>query len=192
MVNAKLNNVSIRLTTDGHTFSPADAAVASGAVEVVVSTAKSVLVPAELFDESDAAAALAAVGYAPTANERVVCSAATDGAVAVMAVDAACYDALVERYGASLSFSSPLVEHVDMAQAVVMHLDKGVLFVRVYDGGMLFADAMEVKSDGDILYYLESIHRVYNIYNMYARATGDAERLKRLCGRSFRNLEIDK
>ncbi|MBQ3248158.1 MAG: DUF3822 family protein [Alistipes sp.] len=191
MANAKHDNVSIRLESDGHTFSP-ECAAASGAVEVVVSTVKTALVPAELFVEDDARAALAAVGFAPTTSERVVYSAAVSGVVAVMAMDVACYDALVERYGQSLCFSSPLLERVDIKRGVHLKLDRELLYVRVYDDVMLFAEVVEVKSDGDILYYLESIHRVYDIYNMYARATGDTGRLKRLCGRSFKNLETGK
>lgn len=192
MANAVLNKVSIRLESGGHTFSPAQCPETEGAVEVVVSTFKTTLVPAELFVEEDARHILTAVGCAPAMNERVVSSAPQGGIVAVMAIDAACYDALTARYGERLCFTSPLMADNDMKRGVAMHLDKDVLYVRVYDDTLRFAEAMEMSSDGDMLYCLESINRVYDIYNMYARATGDTARLKRVAGRSFKNLEIGK
>lgn len=192
MANAVLNKVSIRLESGGHTFSPAECPEVEGVVEVVVSTYKTTLVPAELFVEGDAQHILTAVGCAPAVNERVVASAQQGGIVAVMAISAACYDALTSRYGERLCFTSPLLEAADMKQGVALHLDSDVLYVRVYDDGLRFAEAMAVSSDGDVLYYLESINRVYDIYNMYARAMGDAARIKRVAGRSFKNLDIEK
>lgn len=161
-------------------------------VEVVVSTFKTTLMPAELFAESDAKHILTAVGYAPAVNESVVSSQPQEGIVAVMAISTACYDTLTAHYGARLRFTSPLMETVDISDGMALHLDKDVLYVRIYGDGLRFAEAMEVSSDGDILYYLESINRVYDIYNMYARATGDTARIKRVAGRCFRNLETVK
>ena len=45
---------------------------------------------------------------------------------------------------------------------------------------------MSVVSDADILFYLESVNRVYGIYNMFARALGDVERLRKVCRKSFK------
>ncbi|MBR2867185.1 MAG: DUF3822 family protein [Alistipes sp.] len=192
MAKAELNKVSIRLESGGHTFSPAQCIEAAGAVEVVVSTFKTTLMPAELFAEDDAKHILTAVGCAPAVNESVVSSEPQEGIVAVMAISTACYDTLTAHYGARLRFTSPLMEAVDISDGMALHLDKDVLYVRIYGDGLRFAEAMEVSSDGDILYYLESINRVYDIYNMYARATGDTARIKRVAGRCFRNLEIVK
>lgn len=192
MANAELNKVSIRLESGGHTFSLAACPEVEGAVEVVVSTYKTTLVPAELFVEGDGHHALTAVGCAPAVNERVVASDVHDGIVAVMAISTVCYDALTARYGERLRFTSPLMEAADMKQGVALHLDSDVLYVRVYDDGLHFAEAIAVSSDGDVAYYLESISRVYDIYNMYARATGDTARIKRVAGRCFKNLDIEK
>ena len=70
-----------------------------------------------------------------------------------------------------------------MAVGTYITLYDDTLYVRVYGDRLLFAEVMEVKEDADILYYLESIHRVYKIYNMNARATGDVERLRKVCKR---------
>lgn len=190
MANTTSIKVSIRLESGGHTFSPESLVTTSGAVEVVVSTHKTTLVPAELFVEAEAASALVAVGCAPAHDERVVCSDAKDGIVAVMAVSAACYDTLMKCYGDRLHFTTPLFESWDMERGIFLYLSAEVLYVRIHDGVLRFAEAMEIASDGDVCYYLESINRVYDIYNMYARALGDTVRLKRILGRLFKNLEI--
>ena len=43
-----------------------------------------------------------------------------------------------------------------------------------------------MKNDADILFYMESVNRVYDIYNMYARAIGDVERLNKVCRKCFK------
>ena len=184
--------MSIRLESGGHTFSPTTLpTVADGSVEVVLSTYKTALSPVDLFESAEPEVALAAVGIAPTANERVVCSDAVDGIVAVMAINEEALVALQDKYGERLRFVSPLQEEA-MEQGVALRLDADVLYARVYDDGLRFAEAIEVRTEADILYYLESIHRVYNIYNMHARAMGRGDKLKALCGRCFKNLEIVK
>lgn len=185
--------VSIRLKSGGHTFSPATLpAVKEGGVEVVISTTNTALVPETLFEPADPAVVLAAVGMTPAANERVVYSKAVDGIIAVMTIDASALEAIEVQYGDRVNFLSPLQLGTRPERGTLLELDDDVLYVRVYDDAMLFAEAMAVDTDADILYYLESINRVYNIYNMYARATGDTKRLKSLVKSLFRNLEIVK
>lgn len=189
MTNKSLNKVSIRLASGGHSFSPAALRVeGDGVVEVVISTPKSTLVPAELFVAEDHCSHLTAVGIAPASNEQVVHSAEVDGIVAVMAVNGECVELLRRNYGSRLSFVSPLLEDAAPERGALIRLDADVLYVRIYDGGLRFAEAMEIAADADVQYYLENIQRVYDIYNMYARATGDTERLKRIAGRCFKNL----
>lgn len=189
MTDRLLNKVSIRIESGGHSFSAEAVRVDDNAhVEAVVSTPKTALVPAELFAAADAEAHLAAVGVVPEADEQVVCSGVVDGTVAVMAIASECAETLRLRYGSRLSFLSPLQEEETIAKGSHIRLDGDVLYVRVYNDGMRLAEALEVASDADVLYYLESIHRVYDIYNMYARAWGDVERLKRVAGRCFKNL----
>lgn len=189
MTNKSLNKVSIRLASGGHSFSPAALCVeGDGIVEVVISTPKTTLVPAELFVAEDPCSHLAAVGIAPVSNEQVVHSGVVDGIVAVMAINGECVELLRTNYGSRLSFVSPLLEDAAPEHGALIRLDTDVLYVRIYDGGLRFAEAMEVTADADLQYYLESIQRVYDIYNMYARAMGDTERLKRIAGRCFKNL----
>lgn len=209
MTNKSLNKVSIRLESGGHAFSPSalnaalervasskgdgtskSGGVMNGAdVEFVIHTHKTALVPAEYFDSENPRLELSAVGIAPASDEVVVCSGVVRDTVAVMAMNCACYDHISKTYGTRASFLSPLQEGEPMDRGVAIALYADVLYVRVYDGGMRFAEAMEVATDADVLYYLDSINRVYDIYNMHARATGDTQRLQKICRRMFKTIE---
>ena len=180
MTQTSLNNVSIRLLSGGHSFSSADIDAvrnASQPVEVTVISAKSTLVPAEVFDKEHAEDFLHEVGIYPTHSECVVYSDADDGAVAVMAMNAECYAQLMEAATHGITFSSPLIDEKPMKRGCVLHLEGGVLYVLVYNGGLRLAEAVECTSDADVLYYLSTIGEVYDIYNMYARVCGDTKRL---------------
>ncbi len=178
-----LNNVSIRLMSGGHAFSNNDIeaikSVGDGAVVEIV-TEKTVLRPEVGFVLADAEQDLVATGYVVAENEVVICSAAHNSRVAIMAVSAACVEA-IEASGVKVSYTSPLLAGDDIEDGSYIALYNNVLFVRVYKAGLRFAEAIKVENDADILFYLESINRVYGIYNMYARAIGDVERLNRAC-----------
>lgn len=183
MAGNMLNNVSIRLMSGGHAFSNQDIeAIKSASADVVVEfvTHKTVLRPERGFVSADAQNDLEATGYAVAENEVVVCSAAHNGRVAIMAVSAACVEAIT-ALGVRLCYTSPLLSGDDIDEGTYIALYDSVLYVRVYKSGLRFVEAIAVESDADILYYLESINRVYGIYNMYARAMGDVERLERVC-----------
>lgn len=169
----------------GHTFSKQDIEAirrAGAGILIEVVTPKSVLRPSEGFVAADARLDLEAAGYTVACNEEVVYSSAVNGRVAVMAISRECLET-IHSTGITPRFISPLLEGEDMAVGTYITLYDDTLYVRVYGDRLLFAEAMEVKEDADILYYLESIHRVYKLYNMNARATGDVERLRKVCKR---------
>ena len=183
-----LNNVSIRLMSGGHTFSikDIDAIKQAGAGAVVeFVTPKTVLRPEQGFDRANAADDLAATGYVVADNEVVVSTKAQNGKVAVMAVSAACVEA-IEALGVEFVYTSPLLAGDDLTEGSYIALYGDVLYVRVYKDGMRFAEAIAVENDADVLYYLTTIDQVYGIYNTYARAEGDVERLNRVCRKYFK------
>lgn len=183
-----LNNVSIRLMSGGHAFSNQDIETiksAGNGVVIEIVTSKTVLRPTEGFDPAMAEDDLVATGYVVADDETVVCSAAHNGRVAVMAVDAAFVEA-ISAAAVKVGYTSPLLLGEDIDEGSYIALYDDVLYVRVYKAGLCFAEAMTVAGDADILFYLESLNRVYDIYNMYARATGDIERLNRVCRKSLK------
>ena len=189
MTQTSLNNVSIRLLSGGHSFSleelGARVAATEGAVEVVVLTPKTTLVPEEFFAAEHAALYLNEVGLAVTDGECAVCSKPVGGVVAVMAIDVACFDVLQD---ADVVYTTPLLAECAVEEGSALHLEGGLLYLRIYNGGMRFAEVVECANDADILYYLTKIDEVYNIYNMSARAYGDTVRLQRVAKPLFKEL----
>lgn len=186
------NCVSIQLPLGGHSFSRVNIEGISlsndSTLMATLHTAKCVAVPAELFHEKDAESYLAMSAIAIDKEECVVCSDKSHPVVAVMAVNRECHKLLSESYGNRLHYTTPLLLTPAPEQGSVLHLAEGVLYIRVVDEGLRLAEVVEVSSDADILYYLESIHRVLNIYNMYARAEGDTKRLMRICKKLFTKI----
>ena len=188
------NTVSIRLMSGGHSFSPAaieDKAKEGSALVVELVTPKLTLVPEVMFDASRLVEYLAFVGLAPTDDEVAVCSPAVDDKVAVMAMSKSCYAHLMLTFGDNVTFSSPIIQGHAPKQGALVDLVGDVLYLRIFNGGMLFGEAVAVANDADILFALESVNKIYSIYNMHVRARGDVNRLTKLCKHLFSNLECE-
>lgn len=184
--------VSIQLPLGGHSFSRANLEkidkTKGSSVVATLPTAKCVAVPAEVFNKEEAHSYLQASGITVASDECVVYSNTSESVVAVMAINAECHKLLSSKYGDSLSYTTPLLNSPTLEQGTVLHLSQGVLYIRVANEGLRLAEVVEVATDGDILYYLENIHRVFNIYNMYARAEGETQRLMTICKKLFTKI----
>lgn len=179
------NNVSIRLMSGGHAFSKQDIEqikLAGDGVSVEVITPKSILRPAEGFVAENARQDFESVGYAIAPNECVVYSPESNDRVVVMVLSRDCADAIA-MLGVEVQYTSPLNSGDDMAEGLYISLYDDVIYIRVYRQGLRFAEAVEANSDADIVYILENLNHVYNIYNMRARVEGDVKRLERVCRR---------
>lgn len=188
------NKVSIRLLSGGHSFSSAvvaDAVAADAVLDAEVITPKTTLVPATMFDKQRVDHYLAFVGLAPAADEVAVYSPEVDDRVAVMAMSEECYAQLTLQFGGNVVFTSPIIKGHAPKQGALIDIVDDVLYVRIFNGAMLFGEAVGVANDADVLYALESINRVYNIYNMHVRARGDVNRLTKVAGCLFTNLECE-
>ena len=190
MSKPTVNKVSIWLESDGHTFSNGTEAEGGDVREIVVNTFKTALVPEQYLDTNDSSRHLRDIGLSVAMDEHAVCSAPTGGIVAVMAIGSDTLATLREQYPHA-TFTSPLLLGEPMEQGTLLELRAKTLFVRIYDNGLRFAEAINIESEGDILFTLESLHRTYGFYNMNARAKGDTEALLRLTKGCFRVLEID-
>lgn len=186
--------VSIRLMSGGHSFSPAqvgEMAKEGSALTAELITAKITLVPEVMFDPERIVEYLAFVGIAPAHDEVAVYSPAVDDKVAVMAMAKSCYEKLVAEFGKNITFSSPLIQGHAPKQGALVDLVGDVLYLRIFNGGMLFGEAVRVENDAGILFMFEQINKVYNIYNMHVRARGDKERLAKLTKHLFTNIECE-
>lgn len=101
-VSADVRKVSVRIESGGHSFSvdalPKLAFDENAAVEFVVITHKTVLVPDELFDEAAAGDFLAVAGLPCAAGEKPLCIP-DEGCTAVAAVSAECLSEIARQFG---------------------------------------------------------------------------------------------
>ena len=201
MSRTSVNKVSIRLASGGHSCSiygepkpmTLDAVLkqcAGSSVEIVVDSHKCALVPKEMFSADNCARHLADMAIRVASTECVVCSEPVDGIVAVMAADSVAVES-IKSAATAVRFTSPLLMGKSLERGTYLHLSEGVLYIRVYDATLRFAEAAEATTDSDILFLLESLHRIYGIYNMNACARGDVERLKRVTKGLFRTIEFE-
>ena len=183
--------VSIQLPLGGHSFSSRELEEVKvgndSHIVALVDTPRCVALPRTLLNGASLEEHLRAGGIALAPNEIAVCNDEQEVAI-VAAMSKECYDMLTTKYGDKVSFTSPLIATPLPERGSVLHLSNNSLYVRVVNSGLRFIEAMAVYSDADIIYALEKINSVYDIYNMYARAEGDTKRLLRLCKQQFSNL----
>lgn len=188
-----INKVSIQLTLDGHSFSapalsgefPGD-----GPVEVELLTSRTMLVPEELFDEEHAGELLAAAGMAALPGERAVWSAPQQNAVAVMAAAEDALAAVHERLGDRARYTTPLLCVPQASVPTVwMYYAAGLLYIKVYDGKLRFAEVVPAPDEADLLYMLERLGSEFRLRDYTLRiGSSDGRALKRKLGGYFRQI----
>ena len=172
--------MSIRLSSGGHAFSQSDlerAEAAKEGVEVVVVTERVALVPEKFLDEAPLEEHLLAMRIPLSPADRVVRSVPREGIVAVMAVEDSVLRVLEAKNAVPITFTSPLLESIADGDGITI------------EGVLRFAEAQRVESDADLLYFIECVHRTYDVYNMYARAKGDTQRIECVTKGRFKNLK---
>ena len=192
MSDSTLNRVSIRLSSGGHAFSQSDlerAQEAKEGVEVEVVTERVALVPEKFLNEAPLVDHLLALRIPLSPADRVVCSQPREGVVAVMAVEDSPLRVLETKCSGPITYTSPLVQSLSDGDGITIHLVDDVAYITLHEGVLRFAEAQHIESDADLLYFIESVHRTYDIYNMYARAKGDTQRIERVTKGRFKNMK---
>ena len=192
MSDSTLNRVSIRLSSGGHAFSQSDlerAEAAKEGVEVVVVTERVALVPEKFLDEAPLEEHLLAMRIPLSPADRVVRSVPREGIVAVMAVEDSVLRVLEAKNAVPITFTSPLLESIADGDGITIELVDDVAFITLHEGVLRFAEAQRVESDADLLYFIECVHRTYDVYNMYARAKGDTQRIECVTKGRFKNFK---
>ena len=170
--------LSIRLRSGGHSFScdslPRAAQNDDTDIEFTVITHKCTLVPAEAFEDSDAAEYLAIEGLACTKEERPVCAADND-TIAVMAVDAACADTVACKFGRRASFTTPLLKRYSPhGKALHIYRADGVVFMKLYDDRTLkYAAAVRAADTDEVLYYAALVNERFGLNDYIIYISGD-------------------
>ena len=169
---------SIRLASGGRFFSATNLAnVAENEdVLVVVDTARVTLVTPQIASELSAADILAINGQSPLLDEIAVLSSEVDNKIAVIAVNQSAYEQLNSRFGNRLHFTSPLlsVSHSDEV-ALAIEVSDNNYYIRLYNNGLQVAEALELCSGEELLYYVANILEIAAVNIPYIYIKGAAK-----------------
>ena len=187
------NKVSIQLSLDGHSFSvPALSELPAGEAPVTVELLLpgTMLVPGELFDAERGAEMLAANGMPPTAEESVVASDPEAEFVAVTAINREALRQVEEKLGDRIRYTTPLLCVPQTSVPTVwMYYAAGLLYIKVYDGKLRFAEVVPAPDEADLLYMLERLGSEFRLRDYTLRiGSGDGRALKRKLGGYFRQI----
>ena len=187
------NKVSIQLSLDGHSFSvPALSELPAGEAPVTVELLlpRTMLVPGELFDAERGAEMLAANGMPPTAEECVVSSDPEAEFVAVTAINREALRQVEEKLGDRARFTTPLLHTpANTAKTVWMSRRAGLLYIKVYDGKLRFAEVVPAPDESDLLYFFERLGSEFKLRDYTLRiGSGNGRALKRKLGGYFRQI----
>lgn len=191
------DNVSIQLALDGHSFSiVGEERIPTGtAISVEILTARTLLVPEELFAPEQAAALLAADGKAPLTGEETVCTAPQQGVAAVMAVPTQALQQLRERFGeeTALAYTTPLLlDPQPDKPTVLLQWIAGYLYIKIYHAGLRLAEVLPAPTDADIRYAIERFGTAFPFKQYALLAAGsEARRLSKLAGKYFKQVRCE-
>jgi hypothetical protein len=144
--------------------------------EVTFDTARTVLVPADLYEEGAGKDYLRFNGMTLAADEVAVASSPHDGIVAVMAVRADEWDEHRDRCErGEVGVTSPLLrvatERVRGRNVNIVLTDENV-YMAVWDDGLKMAEAMPDNSVDSLLYYMQVVGRRFNLRKFEIRVRG--------------------
>lgn len=196
-VSADVRKVSVRIESGGHSFSvdalPKLAFDENAAVEFVVITHKTVLVPDELFDEAAAGDFLAVAGLPCAAGEMPLCIP-DEGCTAVAAVSAECLSEIARQFGPRARFVSPMVMRSQSAgRRLYIRTFGKVSYFNLWDEGRLrLAEAFVTADADEILYYVCGLDRNFGLgeYHIYIYGDG-ADETAKLLKRYFKNVKCE-
>lgn len=149
--------MSIQVKLGGRSFSVESTTIASDTerVEFVIDTPRVTLVPREDISLDSASELLRIVGKPYHINEQCVCSDMQADIIAVIAIDSQTLSQIIEKWGSRAIFTSPLLDmrHSEEHCLVVDATDR-VCYMRLFEDGLLRAEAYEAATSEDTLYYV--------------------------------------
>lgn len=116
-----------------------------------------------------------------------------EAAAVVAAVDAVCLRRLEERLGARMRLTTPLLHAVrPSGKCVWMRLAAGILYIKVYDGGLRLAEAVAAPAEADRCYLAQRLAREFPLGEFELRTADAATRpLRREIGRYFKRTTCE-
>lgn len=175
------SEVSIRLMLDGLSFSeeqlvalPRDGRRA----EVVLLTAKTMLVPRELCPERETAQIMRLNGMEPTSRETVLrIEDARQGMVALLAVDRETVERIRSAKGRNLRWNTPLLYEPENAGALLwVRREEKLVYMKCWSDRLLLAEVLVVPTAEDLLFFVTEFLREAALRPDTIRVEGTAAR----------------
>lgn len=161
--------------------------------EISLDTDRVCLVPAELFDPSDAGSYLDVHGVSLDDADEVLVSSEVAGAIALMACEgevcAFCVGATA-RWGSRIRCSTCFASGpaTEVIEAV---LSRDTVHLAAYASGLLYAATLPCRTEADLLYLLESVRRMFPDRMFRVALSGELpDGLVRSLGRRFRRVGL--
>ena len=154
------NKASIRLASGGRFFSASTLSNVAdcGDVLVCVDTPRVTLIPAPMAGTITAEQALSIVGLAPQGGEVAIYSQPTEERCAAIAIDAKAYAELSNALGSRLKITTPLLNGCqNISNHMAIEVSNGICYLRLYNPGLKLAEALEVDSADELLFYVINI-----------------------------------
>lgn len=194
------NKVSIQQSLDGHSFSVPTPNLWKCDGEPLmfeIITPLTLLVPEEVFDGSHAQEMMAANGTPLPQHMSVVWSSpqeitvsdtARQRVVALMAIDKEMLRSITKTTAGNFRYTSPLLDDFRSAQpAMSLRHESDTLYIKVYEGHLRLAEAIPVREDVDVLYFIERAAGQWNLKDFELHVKGsEAKSLSKLIGKRFK------
>ncbi len=180
---------SIRLASGGRFFSATklDNVADKGDIVVTVDTARVTLVTPQIAAALSAEDILAINGQALLSDEVAVVSDEVDGKMAVIAVYKGAYELLSEKFSERLHFSSPLLSTTHSEQkALSIEVSENNYYIRLYNGGLQVAEALELASADELLYYVANILDIAQVTIPYIYISGATKECVKLLKKYYK------
>ncbi len=180
---------SIRLASGGRFFSATklDNVADGGDIVVTVDTARVTLVTPQIATALSAEDILAINGQALLSDEVAVVSDEVDGKIAVIAVYKGAYELLSEKFSERLHFSSPLLSTTHSEQkALSIEVSENNYYIRLYNGGLQVAEALELASADELLYYVANILDIAQVTIPYIYISGATKECVKLLKKYYK------
>ena len=159
--------------------------------EISLDTDRVCLVPAELFDPSDAGSYLDVHGVSFDDADEVLVSSEVAGAIALMACEGEVCAFLRRRYG-EVGFTHPLLDVLRVGpgdEVIEAVLSRDTVHLAAYASGLLYAATLPCRTEADLLYLLESVRRMFPDRMFRVALSGERpDGLVRSLGRRFRRV----
>lgn len=159
-----------------------------GKVVVEILSARTMLVPRELFDAENAKAMLAANGMRPSSEECVVWSDAEQEIVAVMTVCEEAAKTASRKLGDRVAYTTPLLYTPETTAPTVWCYRVGdLLYIKVYGDTLRFAEVVPAPAETDVLYFFERLGGVFALKDFELQVEGaNARALKKRIKKRFK------